>query len=194
MIGVIITENTELKQPIELSNINIWTDNFTSNLFGPMIIISNLLPLLRETKGRIIVVGDVCGLAASPMKGVYASSKRAMESAMDTLRNELYQFNISVSLIINGSVDYHSSKSVLSEEDILYAPMIKTAKVMDREVYKNRTDLKIVLKSVDDALFSVNPKSKYLVGLDAKVTRIFRWLLSDRVFDWGYQVLVKENQ
>ncbi len=53
---------------------------------------------------RIINISSVSGLFASPFLGPYASSKYALEALSDSLRRELYMYDIQVVLIEPGNI------------------------------------------------------------------------------------------
>ncbi|MGB3077557.1 MAG: SDR family NAD(P)-dependent oxidoreductase [Saprospiraceae bacterium] len=53
---------------------------------------------------RIINISSVSGLFASPFIGAYAASKFALEALSDSLRRELYMYNIQVVLIEPGNI------------------------------------------------------------------------------------------
>ncbi|KAJ3088573.1 hypothetical protein HDU96_004063 [Phlyctochytrium bullatum] len=75
------------------------------NTAGAVAVTQCFLPLLKESKGRIINVCSSAGLTAAPINGSYAASKMALQAVSDSLRVELYPFGISVSIIEPGSLD-----------------------------------------------------------------------------------------
>jgi len=63
-------------------------------------LIQAALPAMRgRNQGRILVVSSVLGRSASPGLGAYGAAKAAVESLVDSLRMELRETEISVSLI-----------------------------------------------------------------------------------------------
>ena len=169
-----------------------WYYYYVDIVVGPFSVISAFLPLLRQSNGRILNVSSFAGQTSTPMNGIYAASKIALENATDTLRNEVYPFGISVSLIIPGAVDITSKYASLIEGDASSPTALtnsrssleKTAAIIDREVANNRMSSSVVTRSVDHALSSEYPKARYLVGLDSKLTRWLKWSCSDRLLDW----------
>ena len=72
---------------------------FEVNVIGAFATTKAFMPLLRESRGRIVNVGSVSGLIATPGKGLYSASKFALEGATDSWRAELgAHFGISVSI------------------------------------------------------------------------------------------------
>ncbi|KAM8705345.1 hypothetical protein ACLKA7_009760 [Drosophila subpalustris] len=72
------------------------------NLLGTMRLTRQLLPLLRQHRGRIINVTSHCGLQALPALGPYAASKAALRIWNDALRIELQQYGMEVVNFIPG--------------------------------------------------------------------------------------------
>ncbi|KAJ3002532.1 UNVERIFIED_CONTAM: hypothetical protein HDU68_006176 [Siphonaria sp. JEL0065] len=85
------------------------------NTAGAVAVTQCFLPLLRESKGRIINVCSSVGVTAAPINGSYAASKMALIAVSESLRIELYSFGISVSIIEPGSLEAWSPKKNQSE-------------------------------------------------------------------------------
>lgn len=79
---------------------------FAANVFGWMELNNRLIPLMRKNnQGRIIFNSSVLGLVSLPFRGAYNASKYAIEGFADTLRIELSDTNIKVSLIEPGPIE-----------------------------------------------------------------------------------------
>ena len=79
--------------------------SFETNLFGWLELTNLLLPVMREQGyGRIIQNSSVLGLVVMPYRGAYHASKCALEGLSDTLRLELMDTDIHVSLIEPGPI------------------------------------------------------------------------------------------
>ncbi len=73
---------------------------FETNFWGTVNLTNALLPYFRKQKfGQIITVSSMMGLVSLPMKPIYAASKHALEGFFKSLRFEVSQFNIKVSMI-----------------------------------------------------------------------------------------------
>jgi NAD(P)-dependent dehydrogenase (short-subunit alcohol dehydrogenase family) len=78
---------------------------FETNFFGWLELTNLLLPVMRKQGyGRIIKNSSVLGFVAMPFRGAYNSSKYAIEGLSDTLRLELKDTNIHVSLVEPGPI------------------------------------------------------------------------------------------
>ncbi|MFB0975432.1 MAG: SDR family NAD(P)-dependent oxidoreductase, partial [Tolumonas sp.] len=78
---------------------------FNTNLFGWHHLIRQVLPvMLKNNRGRIIQVSSLLGLVAMKYRGAYNASKFALEGYTDTLRLELRDTAVQVSLVEPGPV------------------------------------------------------------------------------------------
>ncbi len=72
------------------------------NFFAAVAITKLCLPLLKQSRGRVINVSSTCGLVALATNAPYNASKFALRAFTDTLRRELSVWGIGVSLILPG--------------------------------------------------------------------------------------------
>ena len=80
-------------------------DQFETNLFGLVELTNAVLPVMHQQGfGRIIQISSVLGFVAMPFRGAYIASKFALEGISDTLRLELKNTNIHVSLVEPGPI------------------------------------------------------------------------------------------
>ncbi|MDQ6941145.1 MAG: SDR family NAD(P)-dependent oxidoreductase [Candidatus Eremiobacteraeota bacterium] len=78
---------------------------FGTHVIGPVALVREALPLLRESKGIVFMLGS--GVARVPVGGLgaYAPSKAATRSATSVLRRELKPQGIAVTYVDPGAVD-----------------------------------------------------------------------------------------
>lgn len=91
--------------PIELLDMRQLQKAFNINFFGSIRMIQTFLPLLRETKGRIINISSISGLIGIPYLVPTSSSKFALEGMSDSLRREVERQGIKVSIIQPSIID-----------------------------------------------------------------------------------------
>ena len=73
------------------------------NLFGAVDLIQRVLPGMRSAgRGRIVNVSSLAGEFAAPLGGWYHASKFALEAISDSLRGEVSQFGIDVTIVQPG--------------------------------------------------------------------------------------------
>ncbi|WP_295795948.1 SDR family oxidoreductase [Mucilaginibacter sp.] len=81
--------------PVELGR-----KQFETNFWGTVNITNALLPIFRKQRsGQIITISSIVGLIGPPGLSYYTASKHALEGYFKSLRFELKQFNVNVSMI-----------------------------------------------------------------------------------------------
>jgi short-subunit dehydrogenase len=80
-------------------------DQFGTHVIGPIALVREALPLLRQSRGHVFMVGS--GVARVPVHGLgaYSPSKAATRSAAAVLRRELKPEGIAVTYVDPGAVD-----------------------------------------------------------------------------------------
>lgn len=90
--------------PLELVSSAELRAQFQVNTFAPIRIIQGLLPLLRASRGRILIIGAGQARVCLPCGGPYGASKATASALMDALRAEVSSFGIEVSVIEPGAI------------------------------------------------------------------------------------------
>ncbi|HEX8406356.1 MAG TPA: SDR family NAD(P)-dependent oxidoreductase [Duganella sp.] len=84
----------------EETPIALGRQQFETNFWGTVKLTNALLPALRAQKhGQIITVSSIVGLIGPPNLSYYTASKHAVQGYFKSLRFELHQFNIKVSMV-----------------------------------------------------------------------------------------------
>lgn len=84
----------------EETPIEVGREQFETNFWGTVMVTNALLPYFRRQKsGQIITVSSIVGLIGPPNLSYYTASKHAVEGYFKSLRFELDQFNIKVSMV-----------------------------------------------------------------------------------------------
>jgi short-subunit dehydrogenase len=78
---------------------------FALNVFAPLRLVQIALDDLTATKGTIVMMSSVAGVAAAPGMSVYAASKFALEAISISLRAELAADGVRVLVVRPGPVD-----------------------------------------------------------------------------------------
>ena len=153
-----------------------------------------MLPLLRASRGRIVLIGSVSGRVAAPLLGAYTASKFALEGLADTLRLELRPWGIRVALIEPGSIDTDMWRdadrsaaeveaNLSPEHRELYAGHLAATRKLIARIQRHTAPPERVAATVERALTTRKPKARYLVGNDAKAQVALRMALPDAAFD-----------
>ena len=167
---------------------------FATNFFGWHELNLRVLPLMRnQGYGRIIYNSSVLGYVTLPFRGAYNASKYAVEGLASTLRQELNETNIHVSLIQPGPIESHFRANAL----IAFKANINIQKSLYRDHYQSmiaRLEKEgaavpftlppdAVLKKVIHALESPKPKLHYPVTVPAHLFAYLKRLLPARWLD-----------
>lgn len=169
---------------------------FETNVFGLQELTNLIIPVMRRQGfGRIINVSSVLGFIAYPYRGAYVASKYAVEGLTDTLRLELRNTSIFVSLIEPGPIISQFRSNVLQH----YLKNIDATRSSHQQHYQNALDVfekklekpipfskppNAVVKKLIHALESRKPKGRYYVTFPTILFAILKRGLSTRMMDW----------
>ncbi|MCB0355653.1 MAG: SDR family oxidoreductase [Bdellovibrionales bacterium] len=179
--------------PIELQSLEDWQKLFAVNLFGAVEVTKTFLPLLRQSKGRIVNMSSVSGLMTSPYLTCYSASKFALEAFSDGLRRECAHFGIQVSVIEPGPIKTpiwnksfgQSAQSLAAcpeELQNLYKKGLESFTKSLDTVVQEALPVEDVCKAVAHALMNKKPKTRYIVSKKGFVYNVLR-ALPDRIVD-----------
>ena len=91
---------------VEEMGIDVWRDMFHTNLFGPVTLTQELLPLMRRAgEGRIVIVSSAGGVRGMPAIAAYSAVKGASERWAESMANEVAPLVLGVSVLITGTFD-----------------------------------------------------------------------------------------
>ena len=163
------------------------------NLVGQVAVTQAFIPFLRTARGRIVNIGSIGGRVALPMLGPYAASKHAIEGFSDSLRRELRPWGIEVSVVRPGPIAteiWERGRTTadellerMPEAEVHYGPAIAAGRASAAKRAKEAVPPSAVAEVVADALTAGKPRTRYLVGRQAKVMAALSAVLPDRWFD-----------
>ena len=167
---------------------------FETNLFGWHELTRAVLPVMRrQGHGRIIHNSSVLGLVSLPYRGAYNASKYALEGLADTLRLELRNTDIHVSLIEPGPI----TSRFRANAHQAFRDHIDAQNSVHREIYQRMEKRLVsegpvapftlppeaVLEKVVHALESRRPRIRYYVTFPTWLFATLKRLLPGRVLD-----------
>lgn len=76
---------------------------FSVNVDGVVRVTRSFIPLIVESKGRIVTTGSIAGIRSSPGGSVYSMTKHAVEALTDSLAAEMADAGVQVSVIEPGA-------------------------------------------------------------------------------------------
>lgn len=75
-----------------------------TNFFGNLAVIKAVLPHLRASRGRLVVTTSANGLVGAPYNDAYASSKFALEGAVESLAPVVARYGVRTTIVEPGPV------------------------------------------------------------------------------------------
>lgn len=191
--GLVNNAGIAIGGPLEFVPIEALRRQLEVNVVGQVAVTQAFLPLLRQARGRIVNMGSIGGIAVTPFIGPYCASKFALEAITDALRMELAPWGIEVAIVEPGGVAtpiWTKGADTFSEMMTEMPPeaMERYGHVMERMRYVTASYADggmppdEVARAVQHALESARPRTRYIVGKDA---RLRRWVqrLPDRIRD-----------
>jgi NAD(P)-dependent dehydrogenase (short-subunit alcohol dehydrogenase family) len=177
--------------PLEYLPLAVWREQFDVNVLGQVAVTKALLPLIRPARGRIVFMGSISGKIATMLLGPYCASKFAVEAIGESLRYELRPWGVSVSVIEPGAIKTSIWDKGRRDADDLerelpagararYASHIAAIRKAIDMQDRNGASPEKVARAVEHALFSPRPRTRYLVGTDARIQSALVRLLPDK--------------
>lgn len=157
------------------------------NLTGQLAVAQAALPMLRETRGRLLFVGSIGGRLAGPMLGPYHASKFGIAGLTDTLRAELASAGVDVILVEPGAVATQiwgsgsaAARSIMARLPELatrhYGAAIEAAHTNAAQQGRNGLPPVVAARTLVRALEARRPKPRYLIGRDARIGAVIAHL------------------
>jgi NAD(P)-dependent dehydrogenase (short-subunit alcohol dehydrogenase family) len=180
--------------PIELIPIDEFRRQIEVNLIGQVAVTQAFLPALRRARGRVVFLSSIGGLIANPYMSPYHASKFGIEAVGDALRQELRPFRIEVSIVEPGSIAtpmWEKGKGkaeavrarLTAEEEALYGEKVSRMAEVVGEVGSRGVSPEKVAEIVARALTARRPRTRYLVGADARAMVLLSRIVPDRLRD-----------
>ncbi len=200
--GLVNNAGIAIGCPLEVIPIAQLRMQMEVNVIGQIAVTQAVLPLIRLAHGRIVNMGSIAGRGTIPMMGPYSASKFALEALTDALRMELYRWGIEVSIIEPGAVatpiwekslkaaDYVEA-SVSEEGKRLYREAAQRVRQSVDEAAQRAITVDAVVDAIIHALTAPRPRTRYLVGRDAKIRAFMVKWFPDRLQDWVLRKALK---
>lgn len=195
LAGLVNNAGVAVAGPVEFMPIDRLRVQIEVNLIGQVAVTQALLPALRRGSGRIVNITSIGGLVAMPLMSPYHASKFGMEAVSDSLRRELRGQGIHVVVVEPGGVKTpiwgkgnRDADDLLAqappEATQLYGNIVAAMrKAMGRIETDTGLEPRAVAEVIGKAMTVGRPRTRYLVGRDAKGRALIGRVLPDRVMD-----------
>lgn len=201
LAGLVNNAGIGVAGPLEFLPVAELRRQLEVNLVAPVALSQALLPFLRAARGRLVHVGSSSGYLSTPLVGAYCASKFALEAVADAQRLELQPWGIEVSLVQPGAIATPIFEKSNAEADALlatlppeterlYGPLIAAVRKLVGEQIRRAQPPETVARAILHALTAARPRTRYVVGLDARLERVIARWLPDRARDRALTLLL----
>jgi len=174
--GLVDNAGIALASPLEHLPLDELRRQLEVNVVGQLAVTQALLPALRAARGRVVLIGSIAGTSALPFLGPYAISKFGLEALADALRVELAPDGIHVSIVRPGTIATPIWTKPQPITDMLtpeaverYGPRLAAMRKTAAARAAKAAPVDSVAKAVEHALTAARPRTRYLVGRDARI-------------------------
>lgn len=151
---------------------------FDVNYFGTIGLTKALLPnFIGKESGQIVVISSIMGKLGTPLRSAYAASKHALHGFFDSLRAELFNKNIDVTIICPGYVNTDVSRNALTGDGTKFNKMDDaTAKGLQPEELAKKA-LKAIARKKQEVIIAGSKETaavylkRFLPKLLSKIVR-----------------------
>jgi NAD(P)-dependent dehydrogenase (short-subunit alcohol dehydrogenase family) len=165
--------------PLEIIPIEQFRRQLEVNVTGQLAVTQAFLPLLREARGRIVMIGSIGTRFTPPFTGPVSASKSAIATMAEAFRQELAPWDIRVVLIEPASIHTEAvdklalnAERLLLESDTwaraLYEDAFRSFVRVGLARERNGSPPQVVAQLVARVLTTPRPRSRYLVGKDSR--------------------------
>ncbi len=192
--GLVNNAGVAVPGPLETIPLEDLRHQLEVNLVAYVAVTQAMLPQIRRAEGRIVFLASIGGRIAFPFGGPYHASKFATEAIGDVFRQELRPWGIEVAIIEPGSIDTpiwgrgqdkaEEIEAKSPQTNLLYGAALEKFKKVIEDTAERGIPPEKVAKAIAHALESSRPKTRYLVGLDAKVQARIQPFIPTRLLDW----------
>ena len=176
-------------------------EQFEANFFGWHDLTRRIVPVMRKQgHGRIVFCSSIFGHLPQKLRGAYIASKHALEGLMVSMRMELWQSGIDVSLIVPGPIESkvavnaaaYADKYIDVQNSPHRASYEKRLALLRAGGVKDKTKLgpDAVYAELKRALESPRPRAHYYVTRPAKLGMLLRRVLPSQML---YNLLARSS-
>jgi NAD(P)-dependent dehydrogenase (short-subunit alcohol dehydrogenase family) len=180
--------------PLETLPIDDFRRQVEVNLTAQVAVTQAMLAAIRRATGRVVLVSSIGGRMALPFGGPYHAAKFGLEAVGDCLRQELRPWGIDVAVIEPGSIDTpiwergqriadELAERAPAEQEALYGEAIDRLREAAKRTAERGIAPQKVAEAIERALTARRPRTRYLVGADARGQALISRLLPDRLVD-----------
>jgi NAD(P)-dependent dehydrogenase (short-subunit alcohol dehydrogenase family) len=192
--GLVNNAGLAMAGPLEYLPIEDVKRQLDVMLLAPFALTKAMIPALRAARGRVVMIGSIGGRTTLPFNGPYHAAKAGIDGFAGSLRQELAPFGVHVALVEPGSIKTEIWGKAIEAGDKLreslpeqgrrdYGERVERMAKAAADADRRGIAPQKVADVVAHALTDEKPKTRYLVGVDARVQATLRAVLPDRALD-----------
>ena len=194
LAGLVNNAGIPASGPLEGVSLEEFRRAMEVNVTSQVAVTQALLPAIRRAGGRVVFMSSIGGRVAQPYMSPYNASKFALEAVGDSLRQELGPLGVHVSIVEPGSIatpiwDKGAETATTFRERLdpeaerVYGASLDRFSEVARKTGERGIPPERVAEVVAHALTAARPRTRYLVGADAKLLAPLQRLTPDRFRD-----------
>jgi NAD(P)-dependent dehydrogenase (short-subunit alcohol dehydrogenase family) len=192
--AIVHNAGAQLAGPIETMPLSEWRSLFDVLLFGPIALTQQLLPQLRASGGRVINVTSIGGIMPGPMIAAYQAAKAAFEAVSDSMRMEFAPFGVHVCAVAPGAISTPMlnqspdqlngiADTIPKRLQPVYGDTIRAFAKTVASAQRFSTSPEKASQTILRAVTAARPRTRYLIGTDAKLFAFLKRNVPDRWMD-----------
>lgn len=194
LAGLVNNAGVAVPGPVEALDLDELRRQLEVNVVGQVAVTQALLGMIRSARGRVVFMSSIGGRRSLPFLSPYNASKHALEAIGDSLRLELKPFGVAVSIVEPGAV----ATEIWGKGERDGARLRDAMAIEMRDLYGERLDrfqalaaktgaggvpADEVADAVERALTAARPKTRYVVGREARIQAAIGRVAPDRAMD-----------
>lgn len=147
------------------------------NFFGSIALTRFVLPhMMKKKSGHIIVTSSVAGKFGTKFRSGYAASKHALQGAFDCIRQEMYEYNVDVTMVCPGPIKTSITQNSLTADGSSFGKMgdLHTG-AMDADEMVQR--IWSGIKSKKEEIYISSPKERFALLVKRLSPRLLNKIL-----------------
>ncbi|MGD1875280.1 MAG: SDR family oxidoreductase [Mastigocoleus sp.] len=161
--------------------LKVFKDTMAINYFGTLYAIKSVLPsMMQKQQGRIVIISSAAGLIGIYGYTPYSPSKFALRGLAESLRGELKNLGIHVSIVYPPDTDTPQ----LATENLTKPDETKLI-TGTAQTWSAENVARVILRGIKRKDFAITP------GLEIKLLRVWHSLLAP-IINWYFDLIVKK--
>jgi len=177
-----------IEGPAIEADISSIKDMFDVNVFAPMEIVKQFIPLLVRSRGTIVNISSVLSIMPYPMMAAYNASKAAITQYSETLRLELEPVKVKVVTVVTGQVRTNIVSNPTLDDASIYKPIESTLQGRAKNHLEKTMDPSVYAQGVVNHVLKSAPSPWFWKGTNSTIT----WLVSTFAYKTAFDPLMKQ--